>query len=87
MSTAWMPARSSISRRICSVHGSAPKMPISSEQARGSRPCFSNSSMTVSMYEGVTMITRGAKSVISWTCRGVMPPETGMTVQPSLSAP
>ena len=29
MSTAWMPARSSTSRRISSVHGSAPKMPIS----------------------------------------------------------
>jgi hypothetical protein len=50
-------------------------------------PCFSISSMTVSMYEGVTMITRGSKSVMSWTWRGVMPPETGMTVQPSFSAP
>ena len=33
------------------------------------------------------MITRGRKSVISCTWRGVMPPETGMTVQPSASAP
>jgi hypothetical protein len=33
------------------------------------------------------MMTRGWKSVMSWTCRGVIPPETGMTVQPSRSAP
>jgi hypothetical protein len=33
------------------------------------------------------MITRGAKSRISWTWRGVIPPDTGTTVQPSFSAP
>ena len=33
------------------------------------------------------MITRGWKSLISCTWRGVMPPEIGMTVQPSFSAP
>ena len=49
MSTASMSRRSSISWRICSVHGSAPKIPICRLEARGSRPCFSNSSITVSM--------------------------------------
>ena len=39
------------------------------------------------MYDGVTMMTSGAKSRISVTCRSVIPPETGTTVQPSLSAP
>ena len=39
------------------------------------------------MYDGVTMITSGSKSTISRTCRSVMPPETGITVQPSRSAP
>ena len=39
------------------------------------------------MYEGVTMITSGSKSRISMTCRSVIPPETGTTVQPSRSAP
>ena len=39
------------------------------------------------MYEGVTMITSGSKSRISMTCRSVIPPETGTTVQPRRSAP
>ena len=39
------------------------------------------------MYDGVTMMIAGSKSWISCTCRGVMPPETGTTVQPSRSAP
>ena len=33
------------------------------------------------------MMIRGRKSWISWTCRSVMPPLTGTTVQPSRSAP
>ncbi len=33
------------------------------------------------------MMTSGWKSRISVTCRSVMPPETGTTVQPSFSAP
>ena len=87
MSTAWMPLRRSTSCRIWSVHGSAPKIPISSEVDRGSMPCASISSSTLRKYDGVTMITRGWKSTISWTCRAVMPPLTGTTVQPSRSAP
>ena len=87
MSTAWMPLRRSTSCRISSVHGSAPKMPISSEVLRGSTPCASISSRIARKYDGVTMITRGSKSTISCTCRSVMPPETGTTVQPSRSAP
>ncbi len=33
------------------------------------------------------MMMRGLKSCISVTCRSVMPPEIGTTVQPSFSAP
>ena len=33
------------------------------------------------------MITSGSKSRMSMTCRSVIPPETGTTVQPSFSAP
>ena len=33
------------------------------------------------------MMMRGLKSWISVTCRSVMPPEIGTTVQPSRSAP
>ena len=33
------------------------------------------------------MIVEAPKSSISCTCLGVMPPETGTTVQPSFSAP
>ena len=29
------------------------------------------------------MMMSGWKSTISWTCRSVMPPDTGITVQPS----
>ena len=50
-------------------------------------PWRSSSSTIASMYDGVTMITSGSKSRISSTCRSVMPPETGITVQPSFSAP
>jgi hypothetical protein len=38
MSTACMPVRASISARIASVHGSAPKMPMRSELVLGSTP-------------------------------------------------
>ena len=50
-------------------------------------PCRSISSMIDSMYDGVTMMNSGSKSLISVTCRSVIPPETGITVQPSRSAP
>ena len=33
------------------------------------------------------MITSGSKSTISCTWRSVIPPDTGITVQPSRSAP
>ena len=39
------------------------------------------------MYVGVTMMISGRKSVMICTCRAVMPPEAGITVQPSFSAP
>ena len=73
--------------RIWSVHGSAPKIPICSDDSRGSSPWRRISSTIASMYDGVTMMIRGPKSAISRTWRSVMPPETGTTVQPSFSAP
>ena len=87
MSTASMPLRRSTSCRISSVHGSAPKMPISRLVDRGSTPWASIWSRIARKYDGVTMITRGPKSTISCTCRSVMPPETGTTMQPNASAP
>ena len=39
------------------------------------------------MYDGVTMMMSGLKSLISCTCRSVIPPDIGITVAPSLSAP
>ena len=49
MSTASMPARTSMSWRIASVHGSAPKMPTLTLIVRGSMPWRSNSSMITCM--------------------------------------
>jgi len=87
MSTAWIPVRSSTSCRICSVHGSAPKIPIRSDVSRGSRPRSVISSTIERKYDGVTMMIRAPKSRIRSTCRSVIPPDTGTTVQPSRSAP
>ena len=87
MSTACIAQRCSISRRISSVQGSAPKMPISSDDSAGSMPWRSISSTIARKYDGVTMMMRGPKSVISCTCRSVIPPLIGTTVQPSRSAP
>jgi hypothetical protein len=67
MSTASIANRSSISRRISSLHGSAPKIPTRSDVPRGSTPWRSNSSRIVSMYEGVTMMITGFRSWMSWT--------------------
>ena len=39
------------------------------------------------MYVGVTMMISGSKSRISCTCRAVMPPDAGITTQPTRSAP
>ncbi len=50
-------------------------------------PWASISSRMARKYDGVTMMTRGSKSVMSCTWRSVMPPLTGTTVQPSRSAP
>ncbi|MNT35156.1 hypothetical protein D3C72_1711740 [compost metagenome] len=82
-----MPARASISERMASVHGSAPKMPTFSDDSAGSRPWRVNSSMMLSMYDGVTMMIDGLKSWINCTCFSVCPPDIGMTVQPRRSAP
>jgi hypothetical protein len=65
MSTASIANRSSISLRIRSVQGSAPKTPTRSAVPRGSTPCRSNSSRIVSMYDGVTMMISGRRSWIS----------------------
>ena len=50
-------------------------------------PCRSISSAIASMYDGVTMMMSGSKSRISWTCCSVCPPDIGITVAPSFSAP
>jgi hypothetical protein len=39
------------------------------------------------MYDGVTMMMSGLKSWMSCTWRSVMPPDIGITVAPSFSAP
>ena len=62
-------------------------MPTCREVVAGSTPCRRISSTIASMYDGVTMITSGRKSRISVTCRSVIPPDTGITVQPNASAP
>ena len=87
MSIASIDTFASIAWRIAGVHGSAPKMPIESEQAFGSMPWRSISSAIASMYDGVTMMMSGLKSAMSWTCFSVWPPDIGITVQPSFSAP
>ena len=87
MSVASRPSLASISVRISFVHGSAPKMPKRRDEAAGSSPWRSISSMIASMYDGVTMMMSGRKSRIRVTWRSVIPPETGTTVQPSFSPP
>ena len=87
MSIASMSSFPSIATRIAGVHGSAPKMPTLSDEARGSIPCRSISSAIASMYDGVTMMMSGLKSVMSCTCRSVIPPDIGITVAPNRSAP
>jgi len=49
MSTAVMPTRFSMARRMSLVQGSAPKMPMRSELLLGSMPWRSNSSAIASM--------------------------------------
>ena len=57
---ACMSKAASISARMASVHGSAPKMPTLSEVALGSRPWRRNSSRSASMYGGVTVMMSGS---------------------------
>ena len=87
MSTALMPAR--FSHRLAHLVG--PRLgaedPDLQRVSRGSMPWASISSRIARKYDGVTMMTRGPKSTISWTWRSVMPPLIGTTVQPSRSAP
>ena len=87
MSSASIAICFSISARIASVHGSAPKMPMRSDVDAGSMRCRRISSAIASMYDGVTMMMSGRKSWINCTCRSVMPPDIGITVQPIRSAP
>ena len=82
-----MPTRVSTSSRSACVHGSAPKMPIFSDDSAGSIPCRTISSIRFSMYDGVTRMIFGSKSRISCTCFSVCPPDIGTTMQPSRSAP
>ncbi len=79
--------RRSMASRSSSVHGSAPNMPVLSEQPGPSSPWRSNSSAMVSMYEGVTMISSGLKVDDQLHLPFGLPPEIGTTVQPRRSAP
>jgi hypothetical protein len=62
-------------------------MPTSRLVERGSIRCRTSSSISTCMYDGVTMMICGLRSVISCTCFSVCPPDIGITVQPSRSAP
>ena len=77
----------SMAVRMIGVHGSAPKMPMDSDDSRVSSPCRCISSAIASKYDGVTMMMSGRKSLMSCTCFAVCPPDIGTTVQPSFSAP
>jgi hypothetical protein len=66
-----MPFADSISRRMALVQGSEPNIPMRNEVSRGSMPCLTISSTSISMYEGVTMMIRGLKSWIICTCFSV----------------
>ncbi len=87
MSIAAMPRRASTSRRIASLHGSAPKRPIARALLRKSTPRCSATSAIASAYEGVAQRTRAPKSLMSATCRSVEPPDIGTTTAPRCSAP
>ncbi len=82
-----MSMRSSICARIACVHGSAPKMPMRSER-RGRIQALAHE------FLGDRQHVRGRhhddvrpQSQISCTCLWVWPPDMGITVQPSRSAP
>ena len=87
MSMASMPSFASIAR----AHRGRPRLGAEDADveraSRGSMPWRSISSAIASMYDGVTMMTSRLKSWISCTCRSVCPPDIGITVQPSFSAP
>ena len=81
-------ARVSMASRIVGVHGSAPKMPISSDDRCADRcPVVSISSAIASMYDGVTMMIGGLEVVDQLHLPLGLPPDIGITVQPSFSAP
>ena len=77
----------SISSRICSDQGSAPKMPALKLNSRKSTPISSATSAINKAYEGVQVRTVGPKSVMIITCLLVLPPEMGITDAPNSSAP
>ncbi len=77
----------SISPRIASDQGSAPKMPTRSFREAGSTPSSRIVSARFSAYDGVQVSTVAPKSWRIMIWRLVLPPEIGMTVVPSFSAP
>jgi hypothetical protein len=87
MSTASRSNRSSISVRISWVHGSAAEDGVRSDEARESSPAGRTRPRWRAGMTASTMITSGRRSVMSCTCFSVCPPDIGITVQPSFSAP
>jgi hypothetical protein len=75
------------SPRIASDQGSAPKIPTRSFRLAASTPSSWIISARFSAYDGVQVSTVAPKSWRIMICRFVLPPEIGITVVPSLSAP
>ena len=77
MSTASMPSFASIASRIAGVHGSAPKMPISSDAAARIEP------LALELVGDRQHVGRrhhddvGLEVLDQLTWRSVMPPDTG----------
>ena len=87
MSMALMCSFFSISLRIASLQGSAPKKPHLSFSVAGSTFSSAITSARFRAYDGVHVRTVDPKSCISMIWRLVFPPEIGMTAAPIFSAP
>jgi len=82
-----MPSLASMSARIPSLHGSAPKKPARSGSAVRSTPCSPAYSAMNSAYEGVQVSTVEPKSTMVCSCRKVFPEDIGNTIAPSVDPP
>ena len=82
-----MPSFASMSWRISSVQGSAPKAPILSLNSSRGSPESRMASARYSAYDGVQHSTVAPKSCISVICFSVFPLDIGITDAPMFSAP